>query len=78
MYNCHMVIFIIDLAGFFLKYSPNKNFEDSSHSDLMCAIDFDVISLLGAHIVSVQISTDGLHRLKVLRTLPSRALVSHW
>lgn len=44
----------------------------------MCAIDFDVISLLGAHIVSVQISTDGLHRLKVLRTLPSRALVSHW
>lgn len=38
-----MVISIIDLAGFFFfKYSPNKILKDSSHNDLMCAIDIDV------------------------------------
>jgi hypothetical protein len=40
-----MVIFIIDLAGCFFKYSPNKVLKDSSHNDLMCAMDIDVISL---------------------------------
>lgn len=70
-----MVFFIIELAGFFFLYSPNKILKDSSHNDLMCVMYIDVISLLGTQVVSMQIRTDGFRRLKEFRTLESRAMV---